>query len=297
MFDFLLCQAEVPESVHQLVETILMEDRTPVSGFELLGFIVSGIVALFVSIWALVVSIWSYRYTKWTYDEQKIVAKNTQLLNSQSQYGIMVNLVRHLYRNFVCMLAITNKIRISDYKVYPAEIHLQKAKVSLDDIHLELYAGDDDIYAKLYDLVLQLRNYNLELDAAMAHFANKDLKDEVKEYDIRTLLLKPGQLANQIVEVLSIAYNGEYTLDEIKNDAIEKVIQSHQKNLKNNAGCEQWDKIGSFVDYTNKDNKFLSTIFKGREDEFFDMLNKDARIECGKNTEGEFKLLFIEFDE
>ena len=297
MIDFLLCQAEVPDSVHQLVETILMEDRTPISNFDWAGFIVSGIIALVVSICALFVSIWSYKYTKWTYDEQKIVAKNTQLLNSKSQYGIMVNLVRHLYRNLVCMLAITNKIRISDYKVYPAEIHLQKAKVSLDDIHLELYAGDDDIYAKLYDLVLQLRNYNLELDAAMAHFANKDLKDEVKEYDIRTLLLKPGQLANQIVEVLSIAYNGEYTLDEIKNDAIEKVIQSHQKNLENNAGCEQWDKIGSFVDYTNKDNKFLSTIFKDREDEFFKMLNEDARIECGKNTEGEFKLLFIEFDE
>lgn len=297
MIDFLLCQAEVPESVHQLVETILMEDRTPISNFDWAGFIVSGIIALVVSIWALFVSIWSYKYTKWTYDEQKIVAKNTQLLNSQSQYGIMINLVRHLYRNFVCMLAITNKIRISGYKVYPAEIHLQKAKVSLDDIHLELFKGDEDIYAKLYDLVLQLRNYNLELDAAMAHFMRKDLKPEVKEYDIRTLLLKPGQLADQIVEALAVAYKGEYTLVEIRKDALEKVYASHNGNVKRNEGCEQWDKIGSFVDYTNKDNKFLSTIFKDREDEFFDMLNKDARIECGKNTEGEFKLLFIEFDE
>ena len=294
MFDFLLCQAEAPEGVHQLVETILMEDRTPVSNFDWAGFILSGIIALVVSIWALFVSIWSYKYTKWTYDEQKIVAKNTQLLNSQSQYGIMINLVRHLYRNFVVMWAITNKMRISDYKVYPAEIHLQKAKVSLDDIHLELFKGDEDIYAKLYDLVLQLRNYNLELDAATAHFMRKDLKPEVKEYDIRTLLLKPGQLADQIVKALAVAYKGEYTLVEIRKDAIEKVVQSHAGNIKNNEGCEQWDKIGSFKDYDNKKNKYFETIFKDREDEFLKMLNEDARIECGKNKEGEFKLLFIE---
>ena len=294
MFDFLLCQAEAPESVHQLVETILMEDRTPVSNFDWAGFILSGIIALVVSIWALFVSIWSYKYTKWTYDEQKIVAKNTQLLNSQSQYGIMINLVRHLYRNFVVMWAITNKMRISGYKIYPAEIHLQKAKVSLDDIHLELFKGDEDIYAKLYDLVLQLRNYNLELDAATAHFMRSDLKPEVKEYDIRTLLLKPGQLADQIVKALAVAYKGEYTLVEIRKDAIEKVVQSHTGNIKNNEGCEKWDKIGNFKDYDNKKNKYFETIFKDREDEFLKMLNEDAKIECGKNKEGEFKLLFIE---
>ena len=271
-----------------------MEDRTPVSNFDLMGFIVSGIVALVVSIWALVVSIWSYKYTKWTYDEQKIVAKNTQLLNSQSQYGIMINLVRHLYRNFVVMWAITNKMRILGYKVYPAEIHLQKAKVSLDDIHLELFKGDEDIYAKLYDLVLQLRNYNLELDAATAHFMRSDLKPEVKEYDIRTLLLKPGQLADQIVKALAVAYKGEYTLVEIRKDAIEKVVESHTGNIKYNAGCEPWDRIGDFKPYDNKGNKYFETIFKDREDEFLEMLNEDAKIECGKNKEGEFKLLFIE---
>ena len=294
MIDFLFCQAEISESVHQCVETILMEDRTPVSNFDLMGFIVSGIVALVVSIWALVVSIWSYKYTKWTYDEQKIVAKNTQLLNSQSQYGIMINLVRHLYRNFVVMWAITNKMRILGYKVYPAEIHLQKAKVSLDDIHLELFKGDEDIYAKLYDLVLQLRNYNLELDAATAHFMRSDLKPEVKEYDIRTLLLKPGQLADQIVKALAVAYKGEYTLVEIRKDAIEKVVESHTGNIKYNAGCEPWDRIGDFKPYDNKGNKYFETIFKDREDEFLKMLNEDAKIECGKNKEGEFKLLFIE---
>lgn len=294
MIDFLFCQAEVADSIHQCVETILLEDRTPVSNFDLMGFIVSGIVALVVSIWALVVSIWSYKYTKWTYDEQKIVAKNTQQLNSKSQYGIMINLVRHLYRNFVVMWAITNKMRISDYKIYPAEIHLQKAKVSLGDIHLELYAGNDDIYAKLNDLVLQLRNYNLELDAATAHFMRSDLKPEVKEYDIRTLLLKPGQLADQIVKALAVAYKGEYTLVEIRKDAIEKVVESHTGNIKYNAGCEPWDRIGDFKPYDNKGNKYFETIFKDREDEFLEMLNEDAKIECGKNKEGEFKLLFIE---
>ena len=65
-------------------------------------------------------------------------------------------------------------------------------------------------------------------------------------------------------------------------------------NLKYNAGCVPCDRIGDFKPYDNKGNKYFETIFKDREDEFLEMLNEDAKIECGKNKEGEFKLLFIE---
>ena len=115
MIDLLLCQAEVPESVHQLVEAILMEDRTPVSDYDWW--------TIGISFFAFVVSAFSLYYAWLTYNSQEKVAKNTQQLNSKSQYKIMIDMVRHLYRNLVCMLAIENKMRMSKYKINPAEIH------------------------------------------------------------------------------------------------------------------------------------------------------------------------------
>ena len=212
------------DTLHHCVETILVEDKSPIGSFNwsnaAIAFFgtLAGILALFP--------------TWWTYAEQKKVAHNTQLLNADAQYGIMIDLVRHLYRNLVVMWAITNKMRASNYTTYPSEIHLTKAKIPLQDIHLELFAGNKEAYSTMNEMVLLLRNYNLELDVAMKHFAQKGLKSEVKEYDIYTLLLKPGLLANKIVSNLIKIYPEKH--NEIIADARMAIKGAHDKNVESN---------------------------------------------------------------
>lgn len=291
MIDFLLCQAEAPvglfQRIKQIANAIIMGEKIPVDNYDWWTIGIS-IIALIVSAWAL----WS----------QEKVARNTKQLNLKSQYKIMIDMVRHLYRNFVCMLAIANKMRLSKYEIYPAEIHLQKAKVPMDIIHLELFAGKNEkVYDELYKLELQLRNYNLELDAAMKHFEQAGLKQEVKNYDINTLLFKPGFLANKIVEVLAIAYGKKFffisitpkKIKKIKKEAWKIIEKCNKENVDKFGKCKKWDKENEFNDYNKEDNHFLK-IFEDKKDAFFKMLNEDAKIECGKNTEGEDKLLFIE---
>lgn len=238
----------------------------------------------------------SFIYARLTYNEQQ---KTVGLVDkSKAQYVITINLVRHLYRNLVCMWAITNKMRLSKYKIYPAEIHLQKAKIPVDDIRLESFSGCSvEAYTSIMNWIQLARNYNKELDAATTYFARKDIKSEIKEYYIKTLLYKPGLLATNLVNTLALAFKSEFSLENIKKDAIEKIIESHILNNRSNDYCEKWDKENEFKDYDIKDDSFARTLFNDRKDEFFDMLNKDARIECGKNYAGEFKLLFLEFDE
>lgn len=269
------------DTLHHCVETILVEDKSPIGSFNwsnaAIAFFgtLAGILALFP--------------TWWTYAEQRKVAHNTQLLNADAQYGIMIDLVRHLYRNLVVMWAITNKMQASKYTTYPSEIHLTKAKIHLQDIHLELFAGDKDIYGSMNEMALLLRNYNLEIDVAMKHFAQKGLKSEVKKYDINTLLLKPGLLANQIVNNLIKIYPNKR--NEIIADAKKAIKESHDKNVERNKNCQEWDK--DFSNYNNPENHFLTQIFS-EQDEFFTILNQDARIECGKNSENTVKILMIE---
>ena len=280
MIDFLCNTVEVATREQSLLGAVIMGKKVPIVNYDWW--------TIGISAFAFLAGLGSFIYARLTYNEQQ---KTVGLVDkSKAQYVITINLVRHLYRNFVVALAIDNKMRSLNYKVYPAEIHLQKAKIPLDDVRLESFSGRNvEAYTAIYNWTLLARNYNMELDTAMRHFAKKKLDVKVKEYDIKTLLLKPGLLAYQLVEMLARVYEGEYSLEKIKNDAIEIIFKSH----KNNVEMNKWGKIGDFELYYNESNHFLQ-IFKDREDEFFDMLNEDAKIECGKNTEGEDKLLFIE---
>ena len=290
MIDFLCNTVEVATREQTFLGAVIMGEKIPIFNYDWW--------TIGISFFTFIVSAFSLYYSWRTYNSQEKVAQNTQQLNPKTQYRIMIDIVRHLYRNLVVMWAITNKMRLSNYKIYPAEIHLQKAKVPLDIIHFELYTGlDYKQYVKLQNLDLLLRNYNLELDIAAANFAKKNLKPDVKEYYIKTLLFKPGCIADKIFELFVKIYANEFSYDQIKKDTVEWIIESHILNNRSNDYCEKWDKENEFKDYDIKDDFFARTLFNDRKDEFFDMLNKDARIECGKNYAGEFKLLFIEFDE
>lgn len=296
MIDFLCNTTDAPigfcQRMSQLVNAVIMGEKIPVDNYDWW--------TIGISILALVVSVLAFI-------SQEKVARNTKQLNLKSQYKIMIDMVRHLYRNFVVMWAIANKMRVSKYKIYPAEIHLQKAKVPMDIIHLELFAGrSEKVYDELYKLELQLRNYNLELDAAMKHFEQAGLKQEVKEYDINTLLFKPGFLANKIVEVLSIAYGKKFLFyfkpKKIKKEARKIIEKCSEENVNKFGECKRWDKENEFEPFekwirdknVGTDDDFFLKIFDKDKEKFFKMLNEDAKIECGKNTEGEDKLLFIE---
>jgi hypothetical protein len=290
MIDLLCNAVEVATQEQSFLGAVIMGEKMPIFNYDWW--------TIGISFFAFVVSAFSLYYAWLTYNSQEKVAQNTQQLNPKTQYRIMIDIVRHLYRNLVVMWAITNKMRLSNYKIYPAEIHLQKAKVPLDIIHFELYTGlDYKQYVELQNLDLMLRNYNLELDIAAANFAKKNLKPDVKEYYIKTLLFKPGYIADKIFELFVKIYANEFSYDQIKKDAVEWIIECHNINVRGNEGREQWDKVDEFNYYYELNNQFLITLFKERKNEFFKMLKEDAKIECGKNTEGEFKLLFIEFDE
>ncbi len=73
----------------------------------------------------------------------------------------------------------------------------------------------------------------------------------------------------------------------------EKIItDSHSGNVGRNKGCTPWDGAQGFTSYENA-KTYTSNIFHARPDNFLAMLNKDALIECGKNSSGGDKLLII----
>ena len=347
----------------QPTHTVVVADNSPIGTYNWVAVIAS-IIALGIS-----------AVTRYS---QEKVAENTSMLSYKAQEEVLYDLVRHFYRNMAVMWAITNRIddaamrhnmrknkeqknettvsgpsTVQYYTAYPSEIHLKKAKVPSNNIHPELYVNDDYKYNIINEFLLELRNYNLELEVASKHFQNTKLAKEIIDYDIDTLLFKPANLTNRIIKVLasleglSLKIRTEistlgflskyckmlwkryaescakrYGLD-LSNEAmavigtfdnnkftdllkervlaqkIEKkiapncekiIIKNHNKNVADNEECTPWE---SKVEWYDNPKPYTDFIFNNNHELFFEMLNEDAQIECGKNRSGGDKLLII----
>lgn len=187
-------------------QTVVIADDSPVGTYNWAA-VVASIAALAISALTLV--------------SQNKVAENTSMLSYKAQEQALYDLVRHLYRNMVVMWAIVNRIddaaqrstqrakglfpkaSSEKYKKYPSELHLIKAQAPVNNIHPELFVNDDNNYSDVNNLLLQLRNYNTELGIAANQLKDHNLTKDEKDYYIDTLLLKPAQLTNLVINVLA----------------------------------------------------------------------------------------------
>lgn len=184
--------------------------------------LVIAIISFCVAVKSLRITFFSFRYTKLGYEASKRTADNVMRASFNVQKGQFDDLIRHLYRNLACTLAFTQKIlkgsdnrksenaietllsvrEKAEHKAYPSEEHLLKLKVLPEDVlHLEKYNNDFEIYKKMHELKLLLRNYDIEIDTALMHLKNGNIDlDEVKN-DLDTLTYKPLHIIKAILEI------------------------------------------------------------------------------------------------
>lgn len=260
------------------------------TSFDLFGwdggaFLIS-IIALLISAYAAVLTLWTYRSQKRTEENTQNTQDNTQRLTLVAQRNMLMDMIRHLYRNMVIVWAVQNKLQVCEFSKYPSEEHLIKLKAPLENIHLDAFFGEDEKYMAMNDLYLKLRNYNEEIAVAMIHLSNKAIDMETKKRDLSTLLFKSGFLTHRIIETINRIWGAD-----CRNEAIRQIENSRTSNA--NAGNSSF---AGYVPYERGENYYVTKIFgTDRADEFFDMLNEDAFVECGENNEGSEKIHLIEF--
>jgi len=240
-----------------------------------------GIASTLLAILALIVAWWSYDYTKKTYDAQIQTEENTGKLTLDQQHNLLVDLVRHLYRNLVVSYGLKVKMDNLKYAYYPSEEHLQKMKVNLNDIHLELFYRKEEQHKKMNELYLMLRNYNLEIDVFCEHFKSKSIDDETKKRDLGTLVHKCQLLTKEIVERMGIIWSPD-ELENYKQEIKADLVANQNKNI----GDSSRYFSDSFDPYNNPES-YYATLFGDEAAAFFDRLEKNVRKECGTNNSGQ----------
>lgn len=227
-----------------------------------------------------------------------IVGYNVKRIDSNCQHGLFQDLVRHLYRNKLCTMAMRakyNKLVGSQGKGYPSEEHYRKLQLLPEDIHLERYNHKSEIYNVLHDLEFMLRNYNTEIEVAERHMTDMNMNEDTKQRDFDTLEFKTGFLTKAIYDVMLKMRKGWFLrhLQDwtgVKDDEKEKpsdwlgglcfsiikkkrdavalniygILESaHKENMKNNsrAECCWGDDFKEDIDALRKDENVKDSYF------------------------------------
>lgn len=266
-------------------------------------------VAWWVAILALIVSAVSMYYAIITYKAQKETEintkkaeentkkaeQNTKRVSLEAQRGLLSELLRHLYRNYVITFTMRTKVKETNFSCYPSEEHFEKLKIPMENIHLDVFYGEDKNHLQLmHVLYLNLRNYNTEVDVALKHIASPDIPNEVKEEDFDTLEFKVSYLTGKIYDtIMDIWGEKDEFRDEMRN-AI-KLSLSGKTNAKKNVDVLFSNEFDPLTFETIKNTQYTKLYSDEELTEFCEIFNNDVREERKKNARGAWKVRMIKF--
>ena len=223
---------------------------------------------------------------------------NRDRIDKECQKLLFYDIIRHLYRNKVCTLAMRAKYnKEPSSSKFPSDEHYLKLKLLPSDIHTEQFYKDAKKFALLHEMDLLLRNYNTEIEVAHNHMLNTDIPEDSKMRDFDTLDYKTGYLTWRIIKVMKEIWPNE----DHRRIVMGIITNSHKENVDRNGREDLWgNEFESALKRIRKDeiekDYYFRNIFNGNDVErksLQNMLDIDTIIECGKNESLEEKIYII----
>ncbi|MEX2564569.1 MAG: hypothetical protein WD431_01350 [Cyclobacteriaceae bacterium] len=141
-----------------------------------------------------------------------------QLIKSDIQKQILIDLIRHFFRNKIIVCTTRLKLENEGFdKFYPSEEHLLKLKVLPEDQRFDKFDNIPQHYNQLHMLELKFRNYNIEIDVTLEHLKSRQISDEVKKRDLDVLEFKSQLLTQEILELMQ-ALKFDWKFETVSNN-------------------------------------------------------------------------------
>jgi hypothetical protein len=198
-------------------------------------------------------------------------------IKKKFQEKIMLDLIRHLYRNkvVVCTLRwklnekekVARKLTEKYNLYYPSEEHLLKLKMLPEDLRLDRFENAPEHYDMLHKLELYFRNYNVEIDVALDHLKSKNLSVEVKDRDLDTLEFKSGFLTAEIDKLMLDLKLPHDIFDCLQKESYDKI---HEKDGSVKAKIQEAMNTGNFKKWETEN---FAVVPKRRNGDYYDKLN------------------------
>lgn len=249
------------------------------------GWNLYGFMAFVVAVASMCVSIFTYRAQKRTED-------NTKKLSQDAQRRLLNELLRHLYRNYVITYTMRTKMKDMKYAGHPSEEHFEKLKIPMENIHLDVFYGEDEKFRLMHVLYLNLRNYNEEIEVALRHVCNSSLDRATKMEDFDTLEFKVAYLTGKIVATVKGIWGDDEQNIKDMRDAMALSLTG-RTNATDNIDVPN---SGRFVHAKVDDLAFYSVLYDREELELLcDTFNSDVAEERKRNRRGAWKVRMIRY--
>lgn len=226
-------------------------------------------------------------------------------IDSECQRNLLLDIIRHLYRNKICTLAMRAKYNGAREAgdCYPSEEHYLKMQLLPTDIHLEQYYKTPEKFRELHNIELLLRNYNTEIEVASRHAMNLSISRSergrsVQDRDFTTLDFKTGFITSKIVDLMHSLWPKD---GDPRLTAIGLIREAHRRNAADNPDRELWgsryaEELDRIREGETAKDWYFGKIFRSEAEqaEFREMLRIDTLIECGLNAKHEEKICIVE---
>lgn len=235
--------------------------------------------AIWLALASLTIAILTLVATCATLHFQKLSTRN---VNGKVQNAALTDLIRHLYRNVDCTVAMALRFRSKEnskdsaYVKYPSEANLLKLKAEPERYVPD--AGKMETRKEFYELRTLLRNYSEEIEVASKHLSTKGLKREDFESDFDNLLFKPFYLTSRIYDLWQcLKINKNQSKEDFFKLAIQIIVEEHlkkvesfakyQKNIAEHPDRADWlvaiMNTDTFDQYTKKEGEDINSISRG----------------------------------
>lgn len=158
---------------------------------------------------AIIIAFVSLVFALLTYNSQRNTETNTMNISLESQQEILIDLIRHFYRNLVIISAIEQKLGGRYDTHYPSQEHILKLKVDIEDLHPSAFYNHVEQYKFMHELQMKIANFNTECDVAVMHLCDQHLITAAKERDFKTLKFKMAYLAQETYNTIAKIYGKE----------------------------------------------------------------------------------------
>ena len=243
---------------------------------------------------SLVVAILSLVYAIATYTAQKKTEGNTKKLSRDAQRSLLNDLIRHMYRNLIIGYAIHTKLDETLWKTYPSEEHLIKLKIPLENIHLDVFYGDDNAFRAMHELYLNMRNYNEEIDVVLAHFSSAAIDEKTLKRDMGTLEFKAFYIVERIISTETEIWGPTNETRELMKTALEKAVLKGSTS-QNDIPIEGYSShFKPITANAIKGTSYALLFGEDKVDELVTQINKAIEIERGLNNRRQEKIHMIQ---
>ena len=179
-------------------------------------------IALLLAVISLAVAVgmayWQYR-----------TEKNTMKITPDGQIGLLIDYIRHFYANLLVTEALRQKTGGRYDTHYPSEEHIRKLAVDTEALHPDAFYTMKHQYNSIHELLILIRNYNIEIETAEIHLCSQDVPGRFKERDFGTLVFKPNFIAMKAFNCIKAIRNSDeekfksIICDELTRHAVSRI--------------------------------------------------------------------------